>query len=96
MSGIQPPLRVIFNIRETAVYARVPQGGEMQHLSSPESLGLFSTLPPLSCDFRKTVNRPLVACLFSVTRVDGGCILSPVNLFHSASSLIDNLVLKTC
>lgn len=73
MSGIQPPLRVIFNIRGTAVYACVPQGGEIQHLSSPESLGPFPTLPPLSCDFRKTVNRPLVACLFSVTQVDGGC-----------------------
>lgn len=73
MSGIQPPLRVIFNIREMVVYARVPQGGEKQHLSSPESLVPFPTLSPLSCDFRKTLNHSLVACLFSFTWVDGGC-----------------------
>ena len=73
VSGIQPPLRVIFIISEIVVYARVPQGGEKQHLSSPESLVPFPTLLPLSCDFRKTLNHPLAARLFSFTRVDGGC-----------------------
>lgn len=46
VSGSQPPLRVIFNVRETVVYARVPQGGEKQHLSSPrESWAVCNPAP---------------------------------------------------
>lgn len=113
VSGIQPPsplclLSKLFLTSEKLRFVhRFPGEVRCSIFQSPENLVPLPTLPLLSCDFKKTLNCPLVVCLFSLTGVDlldlivdtqkWQCkTLITVNLFHSTSFLIDYIVSKKC